>query len=84
MLSGKMVAIGSSIWLYHFLRAIKDKQGHTLTNAHILGFLRRILKILFYGMKPVFVFDGGAPKMKKTTIVNCCFSFRFISLTLCL
>ncbi|TIA88764.1 hypothetical protein E3P99_02401 [Wallemia hederae] len=68
MLSGKRVAIDSSIWLYHFLRAIKDKQGHTLTNAHILGFLRRILKILFYGLKPVFVFDGGAPKLKKSTI----------------
>ncbi|TIC16881.1 PIN domain-like protein [Wallemia mellicola] len=68
MLGGKRVAIDSSIWLYHFLRAIKDKQGHTLTNAHILGFLRRILKLLFYGLKPVFVFDGGAPRLKKTTI----------------
>ena len=70
MLGGKRVAIDSSIWLYHFLRAIKDKQGHTLTNAHILGFLRRILKLLFYGLKPVFVFDGGAPRLKKTTIVS--------------
>ncbi|TIB09096.1 hypothetical protein E3P92_03590 [Wallemia ichthyophaga] len=70
MLGGKRVAIDSSIWLYHFLRAIKDKQGHTLTNAHILGFLRRILKILFYGLKPVFVFDGGAPKLKRSTIVS--------------
>jgi len=33
------------------------------------GFLRRINKLLFHGIKPVFVFDGGAPNLKRATIV---------------
>jgi hypothetical protein len=34
------------------------------------GFLRRINKLLFHGIKPVFVFDGGAPALKRSTIVS--------------
>lgn len=34
------------------------------------GFLRRINKLLFHGIKPVFVFDGGAPVLKRATIVR--------------
>ena len=50
-------------------KTMRDKDGRPLVNAHILGFLRRICKLLFYGIKPVFVFDGGAPVLKKATIV---------------
>lgn len=39
----------------------------TLTEV---GFLRRINKLLFHGIKPVFVFDGGAPVLKRNTIVS--------------
>ncbi|PWN47686.1 PIN domain-like protein [Violaceomyces palustris] len=69
-LEGKRLAIDSSIWLYHFQMAMRDKQGRTLSNAHILGFLWRILKLLFHGIRPVFVFDGGAPVMKRRTLAN--------------
>lgn len=48
---------------------MRDKDGRALVNAHVLGFLRRICKLLFYGIKPVFVFDGGAPALKRMTIV---------------
>lgn len=50
---------------------MRDKEGRALSNAHVLGFLRRITKLLFYGIKPVFVFDGGAPVLKRNTIVSC-------------
>ncbi|PKI82818.1 DNA repair protein rad2 [Malassezia vespertilionis] len=69
-LQGKRLAIDSSIWLYHFQMAMRDKEGKTLANAHLLGFLWRILKLLFYGIKPVFVFDGGAPIQKRRTLTN--------------
>ncbi|SPO38769.1 uncharacterized protein PSFLO_04248 [Pseudozyma flocculosa] len=69
-LEGKRLAIDSSIWLYHFQMAMRDKEGRTLSNAHILGFLWRILKLLFHGIRPVFVFDGGAPVMKRRTLTN--------------
>ncbi|KAF8199676.1 PIN domain-like protein [Pholiota molesta] len=47
---------------------MRDKEGRALVNAHVLGFLRRISKLLFYGIKPVFVFDGGAPTLKRNTL----------------
>ncbi|KAF4613656.1 hypothetical protein D9613_007910 [Agrocybe pediades] len=65
---GKTMAIDSSIWLYQFQATMRDKEGRALVNAHLLGFLRRISKLLFYGIKPVFVFDGGAPALKRSTL----------------
>lgn len=64
------MAIDSSIWIYQFQATMRDKEGRGLVNAHVLGFLRRISKLLFYGIKPVFVFDGGAPALKRSTIVG--------------
>lgn len=69
-IEGKAMAIDSSIWIYQFQATMRDKEGRGLVNAHVLGFLRRISKLLFYGIKPVFVFDGGAPALKRTTIVR--------------
>ena len=69
-MEGKAMAIDSSIWIYQFQATMRDKEGRGLVNAHVLGFLRRITKLLFYGIKPVFVFDGGAPALKRSTIVR--------------
>ncbi|PWN30856.1 PIN domain-like protein [Jaminaea rosea] len=69
-LEGKRFAVDSSIWLYHFRMAMRDKEGRTLSNAHILGFFWRICKLLHFGLRPVFVFDGGAPVMKRQTLIG--------------
>ncbi|CDO70647.1 hypothetical protein BN946_scf184756.g14 [Trametes cinnabarina] len=69
-MEGKSMAIDSSIWIYQFQATMRDKEGRGLVNAHVLGFLRRICKLLFYGIKPVFVFDGGAPTLKMSTIAE--------------
>jgi hypothetical protein len=69
-IEGKALAIDSSIWMYQFQATMRDKDGRALLNAHVLGFLRRICKLLFYGIRPVFVFDGGAPTLKRNTIVR--------------
>jgi DNA excision repair protein ERCC-5 len=64
-LSGKRLAIDASIWLTQFLKANRDPEtGAVRPNAHIIGFLRRICKLLFHGIKPVFVFDGATPEIK--------------------
>ena len=47
---------------------MRDKEGNALRNSHVVGFFRRICKLLFFGIKPVFVFDGGAPILKRQTV----------------
>ncbi|KAJ3281351.1 DNA repair protein rad2, partial [Borealophlyctis nickersoniae] len=69
-LAGKRLAVDASIWLHQFLKAMRDKEGNLLRGAHVLGFFRRICKLLFHGIKPVFVFDGGTPTMKRLAIVQ--------------
>lgn len=67
-LNKKRLAVDASIWIYQFLKAVRDKEGNALRNSHVVGFFRRICKLLFFGIKPVFVFDGGAPLLKRQTI----------------
>ncbi|KAL4926593.1 ssDNA endodeoxyribonuclease RAD2 [Aspergillus undulatus] len=69
-LNRKRLAVDASIWIYQFLKAVRDKEGNALRNSHIVGFFRRICKLLYFGIKPVFVFDGGAPILKRQTIAN--------------
>lgn len=67
-LNKRRLAVDASIWIYQFLKAVRDKEGNALRNSHIVGFFRRICKLLYFGIKPVFVFDGGAPLLKRQTI----------------
>ncbi|KAK1705960.1 XPG N-terminal domain-containing protein, partial [Colletotrichum lupini] len=67
-LNRKRLAVDASIWIYQFLKAVRDKEGNALRNSHVVGFFRRICKLLWFGIKPVFVFDGGAPVLKRQTI----------------
>ncbi|EEH06469.1 DNA excision repair protein Rad2 [Histoplasma capsulatum G186AR] len=69
-LNRKRLAVDASIWIYQFLKAVRDKEGNALRNAHIVGFFQRICKLLYFGIKPVFVFDGGAPTLKRQTIMS--------------
>ncbi|TNY17791.1 XPG N-terminal domain-containing protein [Rhodotorula diobovata] len=74
-LEDKRLAIDAGIWLHQFQMAMRDrKMGDTLHGAHIvpvalaMGTSRRILKLLFHGIKPVFVFDGDDSRLKMSTI----------------
>ncbi|GAW11305.1 hypothetical protein ANO14919_006480 [Xylariales sp. No.14919] len=69
-LNRKRLAVDASIWIYQFLKAVRDKEGNALRNSHVVGFFRRICKLLWFGILPVFVFDGGAPALKRQTITN--------------
>jgi DNA excision repair protein ERCC-5 len=48
---------------------MKNKHGNTVPNAHLVLLFQRICKLLYYGIKPIFVFDGGVPELKKKTMV---------------
>ncbi len=70
-LKNKTVAVDSFNILYQFLTTIRQPDGTPLMNAegkitsHLNGLFYRTTKLLSYGIKPVFVFDGEAPELKK-------------------
>ncbi|WCJ20931.1 DNA repair protein UVH3 [Euphorbia peplus] len=68
-LSGKKLAIDASIWMVQFMKAMRDEKGEMIRNAHLLGFFRRICKLLFLRTKPIFVFDGATPALKRRTVI---------------
>ncbi|CAL8127020.1 unnamed protein product [Orchesella dallaii] len=67
-LRGKVLAVDVSIWLHQLVKGFRDKDGNPLPNAHLLGVFHRVCKLLNSGVKPVFVFDGGVPVLKRQTL----------------
>ena len=67
-LAGKVLAVDMSIWLVQFIKAMREEDGKVVKNAHLIGTLRRILKLLFHRIRPIFVFDGETPAIKQQTI----------------
>lgn len=65
-LEGKILAVDASIWLTQFLSAMKDPEsGKVRPAAHLIGFFRRLCKLRYHGIRPVFVFDGATPEIKQ-------------------
>jgi DNA excision repair protein ERCC-5 len=69
-LEGQILAVDVSIWLHQIVRAMRDGRGELVENAHIHAMLTRICKLLYHQIKPVFVFDGGAPAIKQQAVVR--------------
>ena len=59
-----------SIWLNQALKGVRDNHGNVIENAHLLTLFHRLCKLLFFRIRPIFVFDGDAPLLKKQTLVN--------------
>lgn len=59
-----------SIWLHQMVKGYQDAKGAPVANAHLIGLFQRLCKLLYFRIKPVFVFDGGFPELKKETIVS--------------
>lgn len=69
-LKGKILAVDVSIWLYQFVKSVPSGKDVALPPLVIGGLFQRVCKLLHFGIKPVFVFDGSAPALKKETIVS--------------
>ncbi|KAF3832785.1 hypothetical protein F7725_026450 [Dissostichus mawsoni] len=71
-LEGKILAvdflIDISIWLNQAVKGVRDREGNSVQNAHLLTLFHRVCKLLFFRIRPVFVFDGDAPLLKKQTL----------------
>ena len=70
----KVVAIDAYNALYQFLAAIRQPDGTPLMDrqgrvtSHLSGLFYRTINLAENGIKPVYVFDGKPPEMKKIEI----------------
>ncbi|XP_052866228.1 DNA excision repair protein ERCC-5 [Anopheles cruzii] len=69
-LENKVLAVDVSIWLHQVIKGFQDSKGSALPNAHVLGLFHRLCKLMYYRIRPIFVFDGGVPVLKKQTIAK--------------
>ncbi|XP_028401708.1 DNA repair protein complementing XP-G cells homolog isoform X2 [Dendronephthya gigantea] len=67
-LENKTLAVDVSVWLNQALYGMRSQHGSTVPNAHLVLLFQRICKLLYYRIKPIFVFDGGVPELKKKTM----------------
>lgn len=59
-----------SLWLHQACRAGAAHTGEA-RNPHLATLFHRISKLLFYGVRPVFVFDGpDVPRFKHEVLVG--------------
>ena len=73
-LSNRVVAIDAFNALYQFLSIIRQPDGTPLKNrdgevtSHLSGLFYRSVNFLEAGVRPVFIFDGEPPALKRETI----------------
>lgn len=70
-LAGKQVIIDGNLFLYQFLSTIRQSDGSPLKDSqgnitsHLVGLFSRTVRLLQYKVKPIYVFDGISPDLKK-------------------
>ncbi|MFQ6088084.1 MAG: flap endonuclease-1 [Candidatus Methanofastidiosia archaeon] len=73
-LRGKTISIDALNTLYQFLAIIRQRDGEPLKDSkgrvtsHLSGLFYRTINLIEEGIKPVYVFDGEPPKLKRKTI----------------
>ncbi|KAJ0013749.1 hypothetical protein Pint_21871 [Pistacia integerrima] len=73
---GRKIAIDASMSIYQFLIVVGRTGTETLTNeagevtSHLQGMFTRTIRLLESGMKPVYVFDGKPPDLKKQELAK--------------
>ncbi len=74
-LRGRSLAVDANNTLYQFLALIRMRDGRPFTDSkgnitsHLVGLLLRTTRLMAdYDIRPVFVFDGKPPALKKRTL----------------
>ncbi|MCL7036929.1 hypothetical protein MKW94_014919 [Papaver nudicaule] len=73
---GREIAIDASLSIYQFLIAVGRNGTGMLTNeagevtSHLHGLFSRTIRLLEAGLKPVYVFDGKPPDLKRQELAK--------------
>ncbi|WVY97953.1 hypothetical protein V8G54_030104, partial [Vigna mungo] len=73
---GRKIAVDASMSIYQFLIVVGRSGTEMLTNeagevtSHLQGMFSRTIRLLEAGMKPVYVFDGKPPDLKKQELAK--------------
>ncbi|PWA79923.1 flap endonuclease 1 [Artemisia annua] len=73
---GRKIAIDASMSIYQFLIVVGRTGTEMLTNeagevtSHLQGMFNRTIRLLESGLKPVYVFDGAPPDLKKQELAK--------------
>ncbi|KAM7272661.1 hypothetical protein ACFE04_027324 [Oxalis oulophora] len=73
---GRVIAIDASMSIYQFLIVVGRNGTDMLTNeagevtSHLQGMFTRTIRILQAGIKPLYVFDGQPPDLKKQALAK--------------
>lgn len=73
-LAGKKLAVDGNNTLYQFLSSVRQADGTPLMDSkgritgHLAGVFYRCAKWLEYGVRPIFIFDGKPPELKRRTL----------------
>ncbi|XVE89485.1 hypothetical protein DITRI_Ditri20bG0000700 [Diplodiscus trichospermus] len=73
---GRKIAIDASMSIYQFLIVVGRSGTEMLTNeagevtSHLQGMFTRTVRLLESGIKPVYVFDGRPPDLKKQELAK--------------
>jgi flap endonuclease-1 len=73
-LGGRTIALDTYNILYQFISTIRGADGRPLMDrrgritSHLSGLFFRTVNLLAEGVRPVFVFDGRPPELKRETI----------------
>ena len=72
--NNKTISIDAFNTLYQFLATIRGPMGEPLKNrdgeitSHLTGLFYRNINLLNANIKPIFIFDGKPPELKKKEI----------------
>ena len=73
---GRKIAVDASMFIYSFLAVVGRQGQETLTTetgeetSHIQGMYYRAVRMLEEGIKPVFVFEGKPPELKREELMK--------------
>ncbi|KAK4803343.1 hypothetical protein SAY86_001546 [Trapa natans] len=73
---GRKIAIDASMSIYQFLIVVGRIGTETLTNeagevtSHLQGMFTRTIRLLEAGIKPIYIFDGQPPELKKQELAK--------------